>query len=335
MKRLAILFAILIGLGGIAYYLNSTAGDDSSGISTADRDFAFPREQIGKITLQKINEPVQTFTRNGSEWFINEKYKVSQFTMPYLLQCLSDIKIHNIPPKNATKNLLDEISRLGIQVKVYDLEGKEVKSYKIGIEATDDKGTIFLMDGSNQPYNMYLKGFDGTLRTRFYQPVDNWRDREIWQYETEDIAEIGVKYHKSQKESFRLTVDGDKIKVAPLSQFIPASDKEVDQNIARSYLSVFNRIYAEDYDNENRKRDSISTLVPFVTVAVKDKTGHINEVDFYPFRDFLLKNVNTKDLEDAAKIERFFIKHSKGDFMVTQMKLVKEVFRPYDFFLKE
>ena len=48
-----------------------------------------------------------------------------------------------------------------------------------------------------------------------------------------------------------------------------------------------------------------------------------------------LKNVNTKDLEEAKNIERFFINHSKGDFMVTQNRLVKEVFRPYDFFLME
>ncbi len=336
MKRLALLFAILISLGGIAFYLNSNSDNNKTSLSTSERDFSFPKDQIGKITLQKVDSPMQTFTkRDGGHWYINDKYKVSQFSIPYLLQCLSDLTIHNIPSKSATQNILNDIKRVGIQVKVYDLNGDEIRSYKVGLESFDDRGTVFLMDGSKQPYNMYLKGFDGNLRSRFFQPIDKWRDREIWQYNPNDIVEVGIKYHKSQKESFKLTVEDSKIKVEPLSQFITPSEKEVNQDIAKAYLSVFTRIYGEDYDNENIRRDSISALIPFATVAVKDKTGHINEVDFFPFRDLLLHNVNTKDLEEAKKIERFFLNHSKGDFMVTQNRMVKEVFRPYDFFLKE
>ena len=336
MKRLVILFVILIGMAGIAYYLKSTSDDKSTSLTSADRNFSYPREKIGKITLQRIGKPMQTFTkREGGNWYINDTYKVSQFTIPYLLQSVSDLTIQNIPPKSATKNILNDIAKTGIQVKIYDMDGNETRSYKVGLESSDDKGTVFLMDGSGQPYNMYLKGFDGNLRSRFYQPIDKWRDREIWQYDPDDIVEINVNYPKSQKESFSLTVDGSEIKVKPLSQFIAPSTKEVDQDIARAYLSVYTRIYGEDYDNENTRRDSISNLVPFASIAVKDKSGHVNKVDFFPFRDLLLKNVNTKDLEEAKKIERFFINHSKGDFMVTQSRLVKEVFRPYDFFLKE
>lgn len=336
MKRLAILFAILIGLGGIAYYLNSKADDGKTSLSSSDRDFSFPKDQIGKITIQKVDRPMQTFTkRDGGHWYINDKYKVSQFSIPYLLQCVSNVTISNIPPKSATQNILNDIRLKGIQVKVYNLEGREMRSYKVGLESSDDKGTVFLMDGSSQPYNMYLKGFDGNLRTRFYQPIDKWRDREIWQYDPKEIVEVGVKYHKDQKESFRLTVNESGIDVKPLSQFITPSDKEINQDVARAYLSAFTRVYAEDYDNENVRRDSISGLVPFATVAVKDKTGHINEIDLYPFRDLLLKNVNTRELEEAKKIERFFVKHSKGDFMVTQFRLIKDVFRSYNFFLKE
>ena len=335
MKRLVILFVILISLGGVAYYLNSNADDGKSSLTSSDRDFAFPKEQIGKITIQKVDFPMQTFTRKeGGNWYINDKYKVSQFTMPYLLQTISDLSIHNIPPRNSNKNIYKDIEKAGIQVKVFDLEGKQVRSYRVGLESFDDKGTVFMMDGSKQPYNMYIKGFDGNLRTRFFQPVDKWRDREIWQYDPDDIQQVEIEYHKSQKESFRLSRNGSSFEVEPLSQFISPSDKAVNQDIARAYLSAYTRIYAEDYDNENIRRDSISQLIPFATVAVTDKTGAKKEVDFYPFRDLLLRNVNTKDLEEAKRIERFFLNHSKGDFMVAQFRQVKEVFRPYTHFLE-
>ncbi|MEM9546622.1 MAG: hypothetical protein AAGA77_11660 [Bacteroidota bacterium] len=336
MKRLAILFVILISLGGVAYYLNSTADDGKTSWSATERDFSFPRDQIGKVTIQKVGDPMQTFTlKSGGTWYLDDIYKVSQFTMPYLLQCLGDITIHNIPSKNATENILRDMDRMGIQVQVYDLEGNKVRSYRVGLEAHDDVSTSYIMDGSNQPYNMYLKGFDGDVRSRFLHPIDQWRDREIWQYDPKEIVEVDVKYHKDLKESFKLTVQGSSYNVTPLSQFIEASEKEVDQDRARAYLSAFTRIYAEDYDNENIRRDSISALVPFVSISVKDKNGHVNAVDFFPFRDLLLRNVNTRDLEEAKKIERFFINHSKGDFMVVQKRQTKEVFRPYSFFLKD
>jgi hypothetical protein len=336
MKRLAILLAILLTLGGIAFYLNSRADNSKTNPAAKDRNFSFPKDQIGKITIQKVGEPMQTFTlREGGIWYINDTYKVSQFIIPYLLQTVSTVAIHNIPSKSATENMLDDIQKLGIQVKIYDLSGNEVRSYRVGLESFDEKGTVFLMDGSSQPYVMYLKGFDGGLRTRFYQKIDKWRDREIWQYDPKDIVEVNVNYPKSQKESFKLTVESSGIKVVPYSQFIPPSDKTVDQDIAKAYLSAFTRVYGEDYDNENVRRDSISALVPFATVQVKDKSGHTSTVDFFPFRDLLLKNVNTRDLEEAKKIERYFLNHSKGDFMVTQNRMIKEVFRPYSFFLKD
>jgi len=336
MKRLVILFVILIGLGGIAYYLNSTKKSESTSLNSSDRNFTFPKDQIGKIQLQRVGKPMQTFTKKkGGDWYINDTYKVSQFSIPYLLQCLGDMTIQNIPPKSANQNIINDIKRAGIQVKVYDMAENLVRSFNVGLESFDDKGTVFLMDGSNQPYNMYLKGFDGNVRSRFYQPVDKWRDKEVWKYDPKDITEVEVKYPKSQKESFKLTVNGSNITVTPSSQFIKPSSKEVDQDIAKAYLSAFTRIYGEDYDNDNIRRDSISGLVPFASVSVKDKSGHVNKVDFYPFRDLLLKNVNTRDLEESKKIERYFLNHSKGDFMVTQNRLVKEVFRPYDFFLKE
>ena len=335
MKRLAILFAILISLGGIAYYLNSKTDNSKSSLTSSDRNFSFPKDQIGEITIQKVGNEMQTFTRKeGGHWYINNKYKVSQFSIPYMLQTLTELKIQNIPPKSAVVNIIKDIEKAGIQIKIYDLSGNEVRSYKVGLESYDDMGTVFMMDGSNQPYNMYLKGFDGNMRSRLFQKIDKWRDKEIWQYDPNDIVEVGIKYHKNQKESFLLKVDDSKIDVKPLSQFITPSEKEIDQDVAKAYLSAFTRVYAEEYDNSNIRKDSIRGLLPFVTVAVKDKTGHVNEVQFFPFNDITFKNVNTKDLEDAAKIERYFVYHSKGDFMITQTRMIKEVFRPYNFFLR-
>jgi len=339
MKRLLILLAILIGLGAAAYYLIPKEDGPKTSMETSDRNFAFPEEQMGKVTVHQVGKDKLTFTRrSGGIWYLNEKYKVSEFTIPQIISTLSNITIQNIPSKNESRTIIKDIEKIGIQIKIYDLDLQEVRSFRIGIESYDQSGTGFLMDGSTQPYNMFLKGLHGDVRTRFTQTIDRYRDREMFQYKSEDIKEISVKYHKDQKSSFKLTVDGSGFDVEPLSQFLDPSNKPVSKDRVNAYLGSFSRMYAEDFDNNNVRLDSIRALVPFATVTIKDTKGGNNEIDFIPFKDIITRNSNTRDIEQAKKIERFFInKTTDGnyDFMVCQNRIVQPAFRGYDYFFEE
>ena len=336
MKKLLILLAFLIGLAAVAYFLKPQNDGPKTSMDTSDRNFAFPEDQMGMVTVKAKGRALQTFKRgNGGIWTLNDKYKVSQFTLPQITKTLSSIKVQNIPSRGETESILKDIAKVGIQIKIYDLDLKEVRSFQIGLESYDESGTAFLMDGANQPYNMFLSGLYGDVRTRFTQEVDRYRDREMFQYLAEDITEVSINYHKDQKSSFKLTVDGSDYKIEPLSQFLQPTTKSVSPDRVKAYLGGFSRIYAEDFDNSNVRLDSIRALIPFATVTVKDKKGSSNEIDFIPFKDIITRNSNTRDISQARKIERFFInKTTDGnyDFMVAQNRLVQPVFRGYDYF---
>jgi hypothetical protein len=338
MKKLMILFALLIGLAA-AYFLKPQNSGPKTSMDTSDRRLSFPEDQMGMVTVKPKEKILKTFKRGTSGiWTLNDKYNVSEFTLPQITKTLANIKIQNIPSKGETKTILKDIAKSGIQIKIYDLDGKEVRSFQIGLDSYDETGTAFLMDGSTQPYNMFLKGLNGDVRTRFTQKIDRYRDREMFQYNSEDIKEISVKYHKDQKSSFKLTVDGSDYKVEPLSQFLEPTTKPISPERVKAYLGGFSRIYAEDFDNTNYRLDSIRALVPFATVTVKDKKGSINEIDFIPFKDIITRNSNTRDINQARKIERFFInKTTDGnfDFMVAQNRLAQPVFRGYKYFFNE
>jgi hypothetical protein len=336
MKKLMILFVLLIGLAAIAYFLKPHNEGPKTSMDTSDRNFAFPDDQMSMVTVQPKGQPMKTFKRGkGGIWTLNDKYTVSQFTLPQITKTLANISVQNIPSRGETKTILNDIAKVGIQIKIYDLDGKEVRSFQIGLESYDESGTAFLMDGSTQPFNMFLKGLNGDVRTRFTQKVDRYRDREMFQYKSEDITEVSVNYHKDQKSSFKLTVDGSDYNVEPLSQFLEPTTKPVSKERVKAYLGGFSRIYAEDFDNENIRLDSIRALVPFATVTVKDVKGSVNSIDFIPFKDIITRNSNTRDINQAKKIERFFInKTTDGnyDFMVAQNRLAQPVFRGYDYF---
>jgi len=334
-----ILFAILIGLAAVAYILKPNNDGPKTSLDTSDRNFAFPEDQMGMVTVKQKNRPLMTFKRGeGGIWYLNDKFRVSQFTIPQITKTLSKIEIQNIPSKGETQTILKDIAKVGVQIKIFDLDGKEVRSFQIGVESFDESGTAFLMDGATQPYNMFLRGLNGDVRTRFTQTIDRYRDREMFQYKPEDIKEVSVKYHKDQKASFKLTVDGSSYEVKPLSQFLEPTSKPVSPERVKAYLGGFSRIYAEDFDNNNVRLDSIRALIPFATVTVKDNNGSTNEIDFIPFKDIITRNSNTRDINQAKKIERFFINKTKDghyDFMVAQNRLSQPVFRGYDYFFEK
>jgi len=330
MKRILGLVLILIVLGGAAYFIKENVKSPKSSIDTTDRQFAFPKEDVGKILITEKDGNTITYTRRGNDWYINDTYKVSEFIMPHLLNVIDRIKINTIPSNAAKPNLIDEINRIGFNVKVYDLQGKEVKSYYVGSDNKD--GTTFLMDGAEQPYNVHLKAITGGIRSRFLNNVDEVRDREIFKYNANDIKSIVIEYYKDQKASFKLNNDGKNIEVEPLSQFLSKSTTPVNQALAQSYLSEYNRLFAEAYDNGNARKDSISQLIPFARVTVSSKSGDSKFVDFYPFKDLLIRNANTETVQDAQNLERYFVNKNDEDFLVVQNRVFNPIFRPYEYF---
>lgn len=339
MKKILVLLVILAALAAIAYYLKPADDSDRSSLSGSDREFNYPKEEIGKFVISKPGKESLTFERKrGGIWMINNQYKASQFVVPTLLAPLSNMKIQFIPSKKETQTILADMDRIGIQIKVYDLEGKEVRSYRVGLAAHNDSGTAYLMDGSSQPYYMYLKGLAGDIRVRFSQSISSLRDRCLFEYKPDDIKEVSVKFHKDQKSSFKLVMDGEEATVTPLSSYISPIDKPINYDYVKAYLGAFNRIYAENFDNENSRRDSLEALVPFVSITVTDKNGETNAADFLPLRDIITRNVNTRNVQDAATIERYFVLHKKeglDDFMLAQHRNVKGILRPYDYFFQK
>jgi len=335
MKKILILLFVLIGLGAMAYLLKPEDKGAKTSLSTTDRDFAFPEAKMGKVTIQKKGEEMQSFERKGGSWYINEKYKVGDHTIPQLTTTLSKIAIQNIPSKKETILMLKDLEDNGIYVRIYDLEGNLAKSYTIGLESLDESGTAFLMDGAKQPYNMYLRGYETEIRSRLLHSIDEWRDKSLFDHKANDIKEIAIKYHKDQKSSFKLEINGGDYKVAPLSKFMTASNAPINKNRVNAYLGEFEKLYAENLDNENIRRDSIAQLVPWATVAIMTNDGNINEMDFFPFQDLVLKFVNTKEAKEANKIERFFVnKKDHSDFYVAQNRVLRRIFRDYQFFLE-
>jgi len=330
MKRLIILFAIMVFLAGGAYFAKEYAGDKgNTSIDTSDRKFAFDdKDDIAKIIINRADKKVNTFTNKKGRWYIND-YLVADYKINLLLNAITKIRVENLPPKTGHQTIFKSIKENGINVQVYNKSGKKVRAYDIGPDATNDRCTYLVLEGFKQPYCMNISGF-GSLRSRFNQDVALWRDVAIYRLAEDEIASVKMEYNKDYTSSFEITNEGGKVSVIDIGG--KTKGQQINEAKVKSYLSAFRELNGEGYDNDYILRDSINTLLPFATVTVQETNGKVKSMKLFPMAEMIDPEDESFDAEDALRLEKYFVEISNGDFMVAQQKLLKPIMRPNSYF---
>jgi hypothetical protein len=100
------------------------------------------------------------------------------------------------------------MSTYGKEVTVY-ANGEEVKHFYVGTETPDMLGTYMMLHGADQPYAVYIPGFNGYLSSRFFTREDLWRDRTVFGVDHRDVREVRMRYFDSTAASVALTRGSD------------------------------------------------------------------------------------------------------------------------------
>lgn len=191
MKRLVWLVLILLLMSGTAYFLIKRNEANKQGMVSADRGFTVKSiEELDKIVIKHNKLQPMVFTHVGKSWLLDGKYEVSQSVFVNIEKVLLNMKLLYIPPIASTNNILESISKNGIQVDLYNGDDEPFKMFHLGSDTQKGDGTYMVMAGSNQPYVMHLPGLGGGLRSRFEQPTKNFRDKFIYKFPADQIENI-------------------------------------------------------------------------------------------------------------------------------------------------
>lgn len=331
MKKLIWLVLVLIGLSTAVYFLQS---DDkvSTSIDLSDRLFAYENvDDIGKIELTRPGAPSQTFEKKKGSWYVNDLL-VSDYKIVTLLKAITSIRVEHLPSVDATEFISTSMKKNGIHVSVYNKAGKKVRGYTVGPDATNDRCTYVQMDGKKQAYCLNISGF-GSIRTRFAQQVEEWRDVALYRVPANEVASVKVEYHKDYLSSFLITKKGNSYDVEDIGG--KTTGRSIDQQKVRDYITSFEELNGEGYENEYVLKDSIRQLLPFATIALTKTDGTSKSMKLFPVAELIDPNDRVTDVNDALQQERYFVDLSDGEFMLAQQRLLKPVLRPFDYFLVE
>ncbi len=316
------------------WYSNQESTTEQSTVG-ADREFAIENtDQIHKIFIADRKGQQTTLVRKAGYWEYNDQYKVNPNVMKNLLDAISRIEVKFQPADAAVSTMVASLASNGLKVELYDQTGELLKSYYIGGSTPDERGTYMIMAGASQPYVNYLPGWSGNLRFRFNLQGDQWRDKTVFAFQHEEVKTLKVIYPKQQSKSFEIQTDKNRFSVSPVYQS-SRKEQEIKPGSIQRYLTGFDHLIAESFENNNPRKDSIRRNVPFCSITVNRLNGETRKVDFYPIFYQPGFDIKSGEIISSNEVERFFADIDGKDLMLVQNRVFKNVFWAYDFFFDE
>ena len=336
MKRTIILIAIFAILAGsTAWYLYNKKDDGKSTYKkTAEMDFAVEPDEIYKIFINDRAGNKSLLTRQDDHWLLDNKYKVRPTAISGLLYTMRHLEVKYRPAKAALQNIINDFATFAIEVEVYDKNNNLIKNYYVGKTDQDGSATFMIMAEAEEPFAMHIPSFDGSLRPRYFLKGEEWRDRSVFSEKAEDIESIYVEYPKQKNKSFKLSKSGSSYNIEPFYEATPTINRSYLKGMAEKYLSGFESMVAEGFQNDNLKKDSIRALVPFCNITITKTDGEVKSVRFFPYTK-VDKYGNPVPDPEGYPFFRLNADCSWGDFMIVQQEVFKKAFWSYESFFEK
>ncbi|MBK8372891.1 MAG: DUF4340 domain-containing protein [Saprospiraceae bacterium] len=333
MQKNIILLAILMVLSAGAYFLyqKSIVNRKMSSIKE-EREFTVGSpDLIHKIVLKRVNQEPLVFEKKGkNNWLLNGKYKADEVVVGYMIQVLTNAKMKSIPSRNALEYIHQAIKNRGIVVEVYDANDDVLKKFSIGSDVQNGDATYMVMNGFEQAYAMELPALGGSLRSRFEQPLDKYRDKYIYREPVASIKSVKVEYHNDKNNSYVIEKKGGAYEITPVDKAVAKNTKSPDQNKIKTYLGFFEELGAELLYNHYEKKDSVLSLTPFCTITLVNESNEVKKYDYWDYDKIVKSTVSKERSADAIHINRFFV--FTGDLYTVQTQVFGKIFASYPAF---
>ncbi len=328
---------IIVFVVAIGWYIHSQSAES---INQREGDFAV-KGNITKIVLDDTEKKHLELTKKGDIWLVNGKYEAREELIKLLLEALNRVTSLAPVPHNGHDHVIREMMASDVKVQVFKGSDKPSKVYYVGGPTVDSRGTYMLLEmngkTASRPHITYLPGYNGYLTPRFNTDEENWRTRIAFNEQENDFVKLSVEYPYAEQNSFSITrVADDSFAVAPLDEKYRIT-APYEQKYVKQYLSFYNPIYIEAFENSNSKKDSIMNTTPYCRFRITKRDGSLKSVNLY----YLPLNKRSKtefDLNDkklSHDIDHYYASLNDTDFALVQYYVFGKLLRSYkDFYFK-
>lgn len=277
MNRNWLYFGILVVLVVIAYF--TLIRDNDSSYSKKDTAFAVEdTTAIGKIRLTNLKGDSITLENKNGVWMMNGIYPPRPDALHNLLNTMHQLEVKMPVAKSMHNNVVSNIAGRRTKVEIYNTKGEKTKGYFIGGNTDQLNGTFMLMEGSEHAFVVNIPGFAGFAATVFFTDETDWKSKQIFAYDPENIQQIDITYSNLRDSSFSIVRKADNTFELVGNT---VSNKPLNPEIVNYYLKQYKLLNAEYFILEPEKRDSLLGTKPACVMSITDNNKITTSLKIY------------------------------------------------------
>ena len=327
MKKTLILFVLVIILGVAAWRIVQHNPSQTASYDINSSAFAIEDEStVQRIFIADKSGHTIDLKKERTGWRLNDKYKADPNSVELLLNGIKNLEIQYIPPRAANENIIKTMASFGIQVELFAQGNQLLKKYFVGGMTQDERGTYFLMDGSNQPFVMQISGFVGNLRERFRPELNRFRSQKILDIQPDKIEYVEVLYPGQPEHNFRIESGMTRYTLFLDTQPDGTKSMTADRGRVESFFTGLEKIACESFLTGDIRQDSVQAGIPFCTMEIGEKESRVQRVKFW-------QKLGPQNASQQG-LHRFFILKD-DEFMLGQYDVIKTAFRNGSYFIKK
>jgi hypothetical protein len=304
---------------------------------------------ITKVFLaDKNNNTVLLSRKDSSIWMVNDTFPASKEVVGLFLKTIMSLDVKQPVSKTGREQVMKLLATNSTKVEIYrkvyriDLFGKVkwfpheklTKTYYVGSPTQDNLGTYMLLEDAEDPYVVYIQGFNGFLNTRYSTMVKDWRDHSVFNLRYNQIKSVEVDIKSDPAASFRAVKksprDFEVRMLSDKSKFI-AFDTLKIMDMFDSFENIRFESLLNDIDRA--EKDSIFQSGPYITLTLEKADGKIITV-----KTFLMKaSANQIDqLGNAVEYDRdrlYALINEGKDLVLIQFYVFGRLFKPLGYYL--
>lgn len=344
MNRTLVLLILFVLLGTGTYFMLENRDTSSTTSWNEKGDFAIENiDDIHKIFIADRQNYRVLLERKNGYWTYNEKFKAKQTSIDDLLNTIRAVRMKYTTPRGAENQMRENLATSGVKVEIYDKNDNKMKVYYVGGATANSLGTYYIMEGSTEPYVMHIPSFQGMLRGKFLKQEDDWKDLMMFGEQVEEIQSVSVDYPKQKNKSFKIEKgDGGNFSVKPFYEGTPEITKSVLNPAVEKYLLGYSVLMAEAFENKNPDRDSISNILPFVSITLTNVDGQVKTSRFFPIpqldkygNPMIASGVGPNGKQTIIRYYADYADEYGESFRLVQHRNFERLFWSYDYFFEQ
>ena len=273
---LSIAISIAILIFAVVTVLNQKSGTITNNFTLSDTS------KVVKIFMvNKQNESI-LLSKSGNSWLLDGDERAITENVRIILKTLMYVEIRQPVSKAAYNTMIKQLATNSVKVEIYedryliDFAGiklfpkvKKSKVFYVGSPTRNYKGTIMMMEDSEDIYVTYLPGFNGYLTERFSANYADWVNHNIFKMPIKSILNVKVEFGAEPAQSYQINNIGNR-KFELVSLQTKLALPSYDTTRVLEELSSFRSINFEALlDNMSKHTvDSLLNSTPLRTVSV-------------------------------------------------------------------